>query len=277
MISELTVTPVTDEQIQHFDDFGYLVVEDALPEQKVAELLSVIGRLKDELAASQHRKDVFGLDIRPIVTEDDLFLDLMEWEATFPLAVRLLQHFNLQLTTSHLIMVPPNPDQRNIGWHSDGGSPRIGVNGVRAMTSLKVGYFLTDLLESNMGSLMVVPGSHRLQGDPVFLEGARDPVGAVELKIKAGTAVIFQQGVWHAGAPNYSDQTRVVLYYGYGYRLYRPIDYDTMPESLLERCSPIGRQLLGHKATHLGYYIPTDADCPLKAWYRDRFGETWRR
>jgi hypothetical protein len=69
----------------------------------------------------------------------------------------------------------------------------------------------------------------------------------------------------------------VVLYYGYNYRVMRPIDYDTMPQSLLDKCSPIGKQLLGHKATHLGYFIPTDADCPLKPWYIERFGETWRR
>ena len=271
-----TQTPlVTDEQLQHFNDYGYVVVEDALSAEKIAQIMAVIERLKSELESSPHRKDVFGLDIRPLVTEDDLFLDLMEWPTTFPVAVRCLGHFNLQLMTSHLIMVPPNPDKRNIGWHPDGGTPWIGVNGVRALTSLKVGYYLTDLLEPNMGSLMVVPGSHRMQGKPVFPPEARDPIGAVELRVRAGTAVIFHQGVWHAGAPNYSDQTRVSLYYGYGYRIMRPIDYDQMPPEILEKCSPIGRQLLGHKASHLGYHIPTDDDCPLRQWYIDHFGVTW--
>src|SRR5690606_21039861 len=146
---------VDDKQIDFFNEHGYVVVEDALPQEKVAELLDVIQRLKERLERSDHRKAVFGLDIRPIITADDAFLTLLEWPATFPLAVRLLQHFSIQLTTSHLIMVPPNPEKRNIGWHPDGGSPPIGVNGIRAFASLKVGYFLTDLLEPNMGSLMV--------------------------------------------------------------------------------------------------------------------------
>lgn len=275
MQAEATKALVTDEQIAKFNEFGYLVVEDAIPRAKVDQLLVVIDRLKRELETSNQRKEVFGLDVRPIIDKDDAFLDLLECPTTFPLAVRFLNHFNVQLMTSHLIMVPPDPEKRNIGWHDDGGSPMIGVNGIRAFGSLKVGYFLTDLLEPNMGALMVVPGSHRMQGRPPFEEGARDPVGAVELRVKAGDAVIFQQGTFHAGAPNYSDQTRVVLYYGYNFRVSRPIDYDTMPQVLLEKCSPIGKQLLGQRATHLGYYIPTDADCPLKAWFAEHFGETW--
>lgn len=276
MINESNIQSlVTQEQITKFNEFGYLVVENAIPQEKVEQLLRVIDRIKIQLEESDQRKEVFGLDVRPIIDKDDAFLDLMECPTTFPLAVRLLNHFNVQLMTSHLIMVPPDPEKRNIGWHDDGGSPVIGVNGIRAFGSLKVGYFLTDLLEPNMGALMVVPGSHRMQGSPPFEAGARDPIGAIELKVKAGDAVIFQQGTFHAGAPNYSDQTRVVLYYGYNFRTCRPIDYDTMPQEVLDKCSPIGKQLLGHRETHLGYFIPTDADCPLKAWYAEHFGETW--
>lgn len=210
-----------------------------------------------------------------MVTEDDAFLELLEWPATFPLAVRYLGHFSLQLQTSHLIIVPPSDEKRNIGWHDDGGTPRPKVNGIRPLMSLKIGYFLTDLLEPDMGQLMVVPGSHVMPGGPKFTEGKSNPEGAIQLNVRAGDAVLFEQRVWHAGAPNHSQATRVVLYYGYGYRWQKPIDYESMPDDLLRKCSPIGRQLLGAKISHLGYYIPSDEDCPLKAWYRERFGETW--
>ncbi|MEZ4865482.1 MAG: phytanoyl-CoA dioxygenase family protein [Caldilineaceae bacterium] len=275
MLMEATKSIVTQEQIDEFDEFGYIVVRNALPQGKVQELMQAIERLKTDFERSNHRKEVYGLDIRPIVDKDDTFIDLMEWPTTFPLAVRFLNHFSIQLMTSHLIMVPPHPEKRNIGWHDDGGSPALRVNGIRAFGSLKVGFFLTDLLEPNMGSLMVVPGSHRLQGSPPFAPDSRDPIGAVELKVHAGDAVIFQQGVWHAGAPNYSTQTRVVLYYGYGYRVFRPIDFEQMPPALLAKCTPIGKQLLGYKASHLGYFIPTDADVPLKAWCQEHFGDNW--
>ncbi|MEM7028879.1 MAG: phytanoyl-CoA dioxygenase family protein [Chloroflexota bacterium] len=279
MLQTLQAPPeviVTNEQLDHFDEFGYLVVEDALSPEKVAFFLEAIERVRTQLEASPaRRQDHFGLNVRPIILHDDAFLELLEWPSTFPLAVRFLHHYSIQLMMSHLITVPPHPEKRSIGWHPDGGTPKFYVDGRQALTSLKIGYFLTDLLETNMGALMVVPGSHRLSGKPPFPKDARDPIGAIELKVKAGDAVIFHQGTWHASAPNYSDQTRVVLYYGYGYRVLRPTDYITMPQTLLDKVSPIGKQLLGHKETHMGYILPTEADCPLKAWYEERFGENW--
>lgn len=267
---------VTQEHVDFFETNGFLILKQALDRNKVDGLRSVIERLRDGFVRSAHRLDTYGLNIRPVVDKDDAFLELLEWPTTFPKAVRFLEHFNIQLNTSHLIVVPPDPEKRNIGWHPDGGKPGIGMHGRRALASLKIGYFLTDLHESNMGALMVVPGSNRMDGGPSFLDGARDPVGALELKVSAGDAVIFGQATWHAGAPNFSDQDRMVLYYGYGYRVLRPIDYETMPDSLLAKCSPIGKQLLGHKTSHLGYFIPSDEDAPLKAWYQERFGATWQ-
>lgn len=266
---------VTADHVARFERDGYIVIEDALSPQMVVKLMSTIDRLEEDFSKSDHKRDVFGLDIRPIVGEDQIFFDMMMWPSTFPLAVRFLNHYNLQLMTSHLIKVPPQPDKRNVGWHPDGGIPGIQVGGRRAFTSLKIGYFLTDLLSPGMGSLVVVPGSHRMAGSPIFPEHGGDPIGAVELKIRAGTAVIFQEGLWHAGARNSSANTRVVLYFGYGFRYLRPIDYIQMPEELLARCNPIEKQLLGWKGSHLGYQAPQEADCPLKPWFEERFGTGW--
>jgi len=123
-----------------------------------------------------------------------------------------------------------------------------------------------------MGSLMVVPGSHRLQGPPTFLAGSIDPVGATQLLVNAGDAVVFAQGIWHAAAPNLSTTTRVALYYGYSYRVMRPVDYQSMPPALLAGCSPVERQLLGETVTHQGYYVPTAEDVPLRPWFERHFG-----
>ena len=52
--------------------------------------------------------------------------------------------------------------------------------------------------------------------------------------------------------------------------------YVTMPQVLLSRCDPIRRQLLGDAATPLGYYLPTDAGVPLRAWQRQQDAEASR-
>jgi ectoine hydroxylase len=60
---------------------------------------------------------------------------------------------------------------------------------------------------------MVVPGSHRKPRRDLFRPGQQDPDGGIEVQVRAGSAVFFQQGLLHAGGPNLSSQTRVVLYY----------------------------------------------------------------
>ena len=42
------------------------------------------------------------------------------------------------------------------------------------------------------------------------------------------------------------------------------------PPDLLARCDPIQRQLLGDVKSVLGFYLPTDEDVPLRAWWRER-------
>lgn len=271
MLPDLAFDPeILEAQAQTFRDFGYVVVPDALPASLVEELLAAIEAIRPTLEASPHRQKNYGLSVRPMVDKHDVFLKLLHYPTTFPLAVRCLNHYSVQLMVSHLVEVPPDAERRWVGWHNDGGVPAIEVNGIRAFGSLKVGYVLTDGSADDAGQLMVVPGSHRLQGPPPF-DGA-DPVGARQLKLKAGDAFLFQQGVWHASAPNHSNRNRVNLYYGYNYRHQRPIDYERVTEELLEKCSPLGRQLLGVKATHEGYYLPTEADAPLKPWFEEHFG-----
>lgn len=268
-----TLAGCTAAERAQFEQDGFLIVRGALSKAKVAELKEVIARREPDWKNSPDRKNIYGLDMRPIVNKDPAFLDLVEQPTTFPKAIRFLGHFNVQLMTSHLIMVPPDPSKRNIGWHRDGGNPRPTAGGPDCFNSLKIGYFLTDLLQPNMGSLMVVPGSHKLPGTVLKGWDKQDPPGAIELKVEAGDAVIFENRVYHAGAPNFSNQTRIVLYYGYGYRWLKPIDYGgTFPDELLAQCSPIGRQMLGAKSSHLGYHIPTEEDVPLKPWYLERFG-----
>jgi len=264
-----------DARKRAFDEFGYVVIEDALDAATIETLLGAIEAIRPAMADHPHRnKSEGGLNVRPVIDKHPAFRRLLMHPTTFPTVVRLLNHYSIQLIQSNLIEAEPSAARRLTGWHSDGGIPAITVNGIRAFGSLKVGYFLRDLSAADeMGALMVVPGSHRMQGGPPFPSGARDPVGATPMKVHAGSAVIFHQGIWHAAAPNRSRQTRVALYYGYGYRVFRPVDYQRMPDHVLNGASPVERQLLGETVTHQGYYVPTDADVPLRTWFTKHFGQ----
>lgn len=266
---------VLSEQQRAFDEFGYVIVREALPAHTVHTLLDVIEAERPVLEQHPHRSPVpDGLNIRPVVDKHPAFRELLICPRTFASVAKLLGHHSIQLLQSNLIEARPSAERRLTGWHSDGGIPTIAVNGVRAFTSLKVGYFLTDHTAQDSGVLMLVPGSHRLQGPPPFDPETGNPFGAVQPALAPGDAVIFQQGVWHAAAPNLSGRARVALYYGYSYRVMRPVDYQHMPEALLADCTPVERQLLGETVTHQGYYVPTAEDVPLKPWFEAHFGSS---
>ena len=85
---------------------------------------------------------------------------------------------------------------------------------------------------------------------------------------KPGTAVFFDRRLWHTASPNWSDVTRKVLFYGYGYRWIRTKDDMTVAD-LLAAASPIRRQLLGGGVNCNGPSAPPMRTCPCAQWLRE--------
>ncbi len=265
---------LTDEQRAAFERDGFLVVPNALPPDQVERFAAIADRLYDEGIARNGLSAVHHWHLRNCLVADDAFIDLLDWPATFPLVLDLM-NWNIHLVTSHLIMRAPTPpdtpdDWKATGWHRDGGTSPQEMQEPHPRLFIKIAYWLSDLSEPGRGAIRFVPGSHRLVGRPAQAPGAPDPYGAVELTARAGDAVLFEQRLWHAVGPNRSQMVRKSLFFGYGYRWLRPMDYVTMPGELLARVNPVRRQLLGDAATQLGYYLPTDADVPLRAWQQER-------
>ena len=138
--------------------------------------------------------------------------------------------------------------------------------------SLKVAYFLTDTTIPDSGAMRIVPRSHKM-GDPPPA-GTKDPPGAMDVAVKPGTAVLFDRRMWHSRGNNYSDVTRKVVFMGYSYRWMRGLDYNLMEEDLLERCTPVRRQMLGDGVNIKGWWQPTEADVPLKGFLDEHGHET---
>jgi len=272
---------LTDAQRAEFDLNGFLVIENALAPADVAKYLAIVDDI-DRRAPVTHggkaRKPGEGLELRNSISFEPKLLDLLMHETTFPLMVDLMGT-NICMTTSHVFVRPTTPGAADtfkaIDWHKDGprSDSTMPQNGRWPFLYAKVGYFLTDLTIPNAGALRVVPGSHRVDY-PARKPGAADPYGFIEIQCKPGTAVIFENRLWHAVGPNYSEQPRKNIYIGYTRRWMRPIDYITPDINLLEKATPEQRQLLGDVATPLGYIMPEAADIPLAAWRDKRLGQT---
>lgn len=119
----------------------------------------------------------------------------------------------LTLTQADLV-IRPN-DNRATRWHIDG--PLAVPYRVFAPTlplKLRVGYWLTDVLEENMGNLVYVPGSHRADY-PYEHAGNNDVPTQKVITCKAGTITLMHVSLWHRVMPNLSDAVRYNIYLSY--------------------------------------------------------------
>jgi hypothetical protein len=269
---------LTDEERRAFETDGYFVVPEALPPSLVSDLIAVVDRLDELHRPREGRGPHELLNHWNFIGEDDLFLELLDWPKTFPKVWGILG-WHIQLYHTHMNVTPPaSPEARAVkkrmGWHQDSGRLNLDLEtNPRPRVSLKVGYFLTDTSEPGCGNMFVIPGSH-LQNRISFPDdGVSEPEGAVPLCLKPGDAVFFDRRIWHTPSPNHGERTRKVLFYGYSYRWLKPRD-DMTVAHLMDRCSPVRRQLLGASPSggH-GYTSPTEEDVPLKGWIREHLGE----
>ena len=263
----------TQEQLDTFNDDGYLVVEDALPPQMVEQLTEVVDRIETEERKRQNLSSNQLLVKFRTVIEDDIFLELLDWPQTFPLVWDILG-WNIQLYISHLIVYPAEPEKDQVltgGWHQDGGRPVQEMERPQPRLSLKISYWLSNVDSPDNGAMQIIPGSHKRDALPLSSDSDSEKI--LDLCVKAGTAVLFDRRMSHRRGLNTSNTSRKVLFFGYSYRWLRGLDFNLMPEEILKKCDPIRRQLLGDGVDIKGWWQPTEADVPLRTWIKEHRGE----
>jgi hypothetical protein len=265
---------LTAEERQIFNETGMLMIEDALSPEHVAALTAACDQIAERKFAegADPKKALFYPNFIP---DNPLFADLVDYEKIFPKVWGILG-WNIYLYHAHLIVTPPSGqpvDDKTFGWHQDSGRVNLEMEShPRPRLSLKVAYFLSDTSQPGRGNFWVVPGSHLQDTLERPANGIGQPEGAIPVLAKPGTAVFFDRRLWHTASPNWSDVTRKILFYGYGYRWIRTKD-DMTVQSLWDSSDPIRRQLLGWGVNANGHYTPTDEDVPLRVWLREHYPE----
>ncbi len=268
---------LTEEERNHFETDGYLIVEDALSDERVAALTKAVDIIGREYRSAHELGENDYVGDFDFIGKNDCFLELLDWPKTFPKVWSILG-WNIQLYHIHLIITPPSDkdtrsERISARWHQDTGRLNQELEGdPRPRVSLKGAYFLTDTTEPGCGNLTVIPGSHLWNTLPTPAGSDSEPSDSIEIRVPPGTAVFFDRRLWHKGTPNHSKRTRKVLFYGYSYRWLRPRGLMTVAH-LMDHCDPIRRQLLGASSRGgFGYTSPSDEDVPLKAWIEEHFG-----
>ncbi len=267
---------LSERQRHSFQRNGFVVVENVLNQQEIADYRAVLKRFDNDVThnyggkqSDNPRQPGEHLELRNAVAHAPEIRDLMVHPQAFPLLLDIMGP-NICLTTSHGLLRPPSPagttrDFKQAGWHRDGQAfSTCEPGGQLPWLYTKIGFFLTDTTIPDCGALRAVPGSHRYSGAIAQDEDHWDPYGAVDVGVKAGSIIIFDNRIYHSVGPNYSDITRENIYIGYCWRHLRPIDYIEQEEATFAGATAIQSQLLGKIQDACGFYLPQPGDIPLQ-------------
>ena len=260
---------LTPQEREFFQANGYLIVRDSLDKAQVDRLTAVVDRVDARERTPEQQGKL--LSVTNVVHEDNAMVELVTQPTTLPKVWGILG-WNIYLYHSHLDVTPcENAARQNwsVAWHQD--SMRVNdeiESNPRPRLSLKIGYYLTDVSQSNRGNTLILPGSHFQNELDCPQDGRSNPVGAEPVCVTPGSALIIDRRIWHSRSANSSEMTRKVIWYGYSYRWLRPKDAMTVAH-LYPRLDPIQRQMLGDTTSANGVYDPTDADVPLRTWLRE--------
>ena len=200
----------TLRQWQQFQDDGFIVIENALSQTEIDDYLAAIERV-----ANKDDKYTEGgyYGIENIVERDPTLANVIDHPRHVGFAYDIYGEL-LKLHQTQVFLRTPQPGHNN-KWHPDGARALpYGVFAPRLPLQIKIGYWLTDLPEEQMGNLVVLPGSHRKQTMDAY-DTHEKVEGQHVLKVKRGTMTIMHSNIWHQVQANNSDVTRKNIFIAY--------------------------------------------------------------
>ncbi len=273
---------LTPLQRNQFETDGYIHLEGLLSPEEVEHYSSEIDRIRTlpgyepdndprfnigHYSILDHAKDLSPdgfMDRRELLGYGPSFINLMDHQPAFDYIMDLMGPYIMLSMTQAIVR--PSTEKFPGYTHTDGGESlrMTRVAATEQPIAIKIIYILTDTLEEDSGNFTVFPGSHVHQ-IPFGGERVMTPysTGAVQLKAKAGDAVIFTHSLWHGPAKNLSGTARKILLYNYCQLWVRTYD-SPVQENILQQCTPRQRRLCGD----LGYdfrpgsyfYVPIDQE-----------------
>lgn len=218
---------LSPDQIDSYNDTGYLVLERRLPEDWIAKLRNEIARFEDEARGMTASND--RLDLEDSHRPDDPRIRRIKLPHTISDTVNDLLHSDLILAPARDLIGPDirlhttklNMKSAGYGaaveWHQDYAFyPHTNDD------LLAIGVIIDDMAHEN-GPLMVFPGSHKgpvydHHANGVFAGGfvpedvGLDMKDAVALTGPAGSISIHHGRIVHGSALNTSDRARRILF-----------------------------------------------------------------
>jgi hypothetical protein len=240
-----------DSWIEQFHRDGFLLLHEVLP----PELIPV---LKADLDRQLNRAPKAGemLELHPRMFEvSKANLAIFELEPIVSFAEKLVQ-YDCHVVHNNSFRTPPGGGISI--WQQDDPLHYVVTHGeppanVRLPVMLfTANYYLTDVESVDFGPTQAIPGSHLFgAAPPTSMDGTKWENRIVSCCARAGSVIMFNNQVWHRGAPNRSDRVRYMTQVSYARRIighrYFPFMNYQMPEHCLAglESNPRKKRLLG--------------------------------
>ena len=209
MPSETDVPNVVAEKVAHLRLDGWCVLDGVIPADQVGEVRASI-----EAATAAHGTVSRGVASRKgLLAYDQSFAPYLADARLLAIAEALLgASFRVSFTSVH-INLPGNPRGP---WHADwpfnqNNAGHVVVPYPDVLMHLTTLWMLSPFT-AETGGTFIVPGSHRAPNNPSGNNGV-DPLAPYPTEMQAsgaaGSVLLFDSRLWHATAPNRSDQPRM--------------------------------------------------------------------
>ena len=258
----------TDEETENirrcFERDGYYAFGRLMEDEEVETLRTDMQRKWDDPRMHEPARDqIRGHSLMRMYEYSYAFRDLIVREPFASLAEAILGD-DCHCMSQNALYTPP--DSKAVedgpgGWHLDDlvhfplpvGMPRHDPAAPPPCFVMQIFTPLTDVEELRFGPTQVVPGSHFAGRQPHLPHGQDRPEfdgrGPHSFLVRKGDAYMFNNQIWHRGAPNASDRTRLMAGVTYSKRFvsqkfYPFIDY-RMPSHVWAEASPRLQRMLG--------------------------------
>ena len=284
---------MTEQQRDELNGQGFTLLENVLAPAELERLSAAMDEVANQARKLRDLGPDEGLDLRNAVARHEAIADLLDHPRILPLVVDAMG-WNIQNRDSIFDYKAPQPNAANpavlsLGWHFDYEEEFAGtiIDGRLPLLDFKVGWYISDHTEPGHSTILLVPGSYQWTPQQrATWESWLDPADIYELRVPAGSAMLWRPTILHSVTPNLSSNFRKALYISYGPRWMRPSGHVEQDPELVARSTPIRRQLLGAMgdgSNRLGkdpggnpssqhWFTDNWDNVPLKAWAEERAG-----
>jgi ectoine hydroxylase-related dioxygenase (phytanoyl-CoA dioxygenase family) len=286
---------LTKKQIKDLNVNGFTIIEKLLDKKSLMEVSEAMDFVADEILKNLKKNPGYldgqfygdGVKLRNCITSHKKILDLIDHPKILPLVVNVLG-WNIQNRDSVFDYKVPNSNKSDAkkmshGWHFDYEEEFSGttLDGRMPLLDFKIGWYISDHTESGHSTILLVPGSFKWDKmQRATWESWLDPKNIFELRVPAGSVMLWRPTLLHGVTPNLSNSIRKAIYISYCPRWIRPSSFLQQDKQLIASSNPIRRQLLGAmgdlsdplgkepKNSPSSQYWFSDnwGNVPLKAW-----------